>query len=363
MFDDQLSGSSAGGQPPPNLPIGEPADMLANAPAPASVTPPVSSALGAGVLRPKIDREPDDPYAGVDPSAGSPGAVTIAPPATPAGPVPPSAPTVRDFAIPGNQPAGGAPAAPISYEVKGPGVSRGIMTLIIIVVVLAIVGGGGWWVYSAFVKNTAPVVQQPVLDQLGGFNDIDETPVVVPGDSQQPTDSIVEDTDNNILFGQPVDSDGDALDDVREQDLGTDPGNWDSDGDGLSDGDEVIIWKTDPLNPDHDGDGYTDGDEVKAGYNPAGPGRFIVPPADDETRSQNEVIQNFAQALNNELRLTVGDIGVCTPEQYDTAAAAVLANLVALEAEGTYTISAATWRDPEIAGQVRTALQTAGCLE
>jgi predicted CXXCH cytochrome family protein len=36
----------------------------------------------------------------------------------------------------------------------------------------------------------------------------------------------------------------------------------DSDGDGLSDDDEVGIYLTDPFNPDTDGDGLTDGDEV-----------------------------------------------------------------------------------------------------
>ncbi|MHA2092899.1 MAG: hypothetical protein ACW98K_18800 [Candidatus Kariarchaeaceae archaeon] len=44
-------------------------------------------------------------------------------------------------------------------------------------------------------------------------------------------------------------------------DYGTDPNNPDTDGDGLSDGDEVNIHGTDPLNPDTDGDGLSDGDE------------------------------------------------------------------------------------------------------
>ncbi len=42
----------------------------------------------------------------------------------------------------------------------------------------------------------------------------------------------------------------------------------DSDGDGLSDYDEINIYGTDPLNPDTDGDGYNDGEEVSAGYDP-----------------------------------------------------------------------------------------------
>jgi hypothetical protein len=43
---------------------------------------------------------------------------------------------------------------------------------------------------------------------------------------------------------------------------GTDPNNADSDGDGLTDGDEVLVYGTHPLNPDTDNDGLTDGDEV-----------------------------------------------------------------------------------------------------
>jgi|GEM_PF-6541123 len=47
----------------------------------------------------------------------------------------------------------------------------------------------------------------------------------------------------------------------------------DSDGDGLSDADE-IKYKTDPNNPDTDGDGYKDGEEVHNGYNPLGAGKL-----------------------------------------------------------------------------------------
>jgi len=42
----------------------------------------------------------------------------------------------------------------------------------------------------------------------------------------------------------------------------------DSDGDGLSDEEEINIYHTDPHNGDTDGDGYTDGEEIKNNYNP-----------------------------------------------------------------------------------------------
>lgn len=58
------------------------------------------------------------------------------------------------------------------------------------------------------------------------------------------------------------DHDGDGLTLREEEELGTDPNNPDTDGDGLWDGDEVKVYFTDPLNPDTDGDGLSDGDEV-----------------------------------------------------------------------------------------------------
>ena len=80
---------------------------------------------------------------------------------------------------------------------------------------------------------------------------------------------------DKLLFGQQVDSDNDGLPDTQEAQLGTDPHNPDTDGDGLTDGDEVLIWKTDPLNSDTDGDGYPDGREVRNGYSPLGPGKLF----------------------------------------------------------------------------------------
>ncbi len=59
-----------------------------------------------------------------------------------------------------------------------------------------------------------------------------------------------------------LDADNDGLKNKEEKELGTDPHNPDTDGDGLSDGDEVLKYHTDPLKKDSDGDGLTDGEEV-----------------------------------------------------------------------------------------------------
>ncbi len=58
------------------------------------------------------------------------------------------------------------------------------------------------------------------------------------------------------------DEDGDGLSDTAEEALQTDPSNADTDGDALSDGDEVNEYGTNPLCRDTDGDGLDDGYEV-----------------------------------------------------------------------------------------------------
>jgi outer membrane protein OmpA-like peptidoglycan-associated protein len=58
------------------------------------------------------------------------------------------------------------------------------------------------------------------------------------------------------------DDDMDGLTTREEKELGTDPMNPDTDGDGLKDGDEVNKYMTNPLNKDTDGEGLNDGDEI-----------------------------------------------------------------------------------------------------
>jgi len=68
------------------------------------------------------------------------------------------------------------------------------------------------------------------------------------------------------------DTDGDGLSDGDEVNTyGTDPNNSDMDGDDLSDGDEVNTYGTDPNDSDTDGDGFNDGEEVRKGYDPKDP--------------------------------------------------------------------------------------------
>jgi outer membrane protein OmpA-like peptidoglycan-associated protein len=59
-----------------------------------------------------------------------------------------------------------------------------------------------------------------------------------------------------------ADYDKDGLTNGREKEIGTDPYNPDTDGDGLKDGEEVHSYFTNPLKPDTDDDGLNDYDEI-----------------------------------------------------------------------------------------------------
>jgi Tol biopolymer transport system component len=120
------------------------------------------------------------------------------------------------------------------------------------------------------------------------------------------------------LSGQD-DSDGDGLTNSEEILLGTDPFLADTDGDGLTDGEEVRTYMTDPLNPDTDGDGLLDGEEVQ---------RYMTDPLNPDTDGDGlldgEEVQRYmtdplnpdtdGDGLNDGLEVTFGT----DPLQQDT---------------------------------------------
>ncbi len=63
----------------------------------------------------------------------------------------------------------------------------------------------------------------------------------------------------------------------------------DSDNDGLSDDDENDLYGTDPNNPDSDGDSVSDGEEVEAGTDPNNPGDFPTGATFEEAMEFGEV--------------------------------------------------------------------------
>ncbi|MGE7093322.1 VWA domain-containing protein [Lysinibacillus sp. NPDC048646] len=84
------------------------------------------------------------------------------------------------------------------------------------------------------------------------------------------TNPTLKDTDGNGVSDGDEDLDEDGLTNLQELELGTDPKNADSDSDGWNDGLELERG-TDPLNDDTDGDKVVDGLEEELGFNPLNP--------------------------------------------------------------------------------------------
>lgn len=305
MFDDHIT--QGGGTVPQNLPIGEPEDIFSPVdpedsvvqskkekfiePARNVVASPVSSiktALSAGVLKPKGEEiavpASDMSEQVLRPSIMSENQEYID---INSGRAVPSRKSSQTHTL--------STDVPEMYEVKAPKISKAIITGIIAIVVVLVLGGGGLFIYNQFILNSGNRIIAPI--DYDSQNDTDifgaDADGVEKVDSTILTEEVIDDSiengfenttgslfekESDIFLSEPVDTDGDGLDDEREANLNTDPAHWDTDGDGLSDGDEVIIWKTDPLNPDSDADGFEDGAEIKNGYSPTGPGKIFELP-------------------------------------------------------------------------------------
>lgn len=114
---------------------------------------------------------------------------------------------------------------------------------------------------------------------------------------------------------EKVDTDKDGLFDDEEEKLGTDINVQDSDGDGLTDFDEVNktkIWKSDPLSRDTDGDGYEDKTEVSAGYDPNGPGQLdsdsdgLFDPEEKRIGTDPQLFDTDGDGLNDKEEIDAG---------------------------------------------------------
>lgn len=104
-------------------------------------------------------------------------------------------------------------------------------------------------------------------DSDGDPDVTDPFPILADSDG----DGLTDIDEINIYHTDPYDpdTDNDGLTDGEEVQLGTDPLNPDTDGDGLTDGDEVLLYGTDPKDVDGDGDGLSDYEEVVVhGTNP-----------------------------------------------------------------------------------------------
>jgi hypothetical protein len=112
------------------------------------------------------------------------------------------------------------------------------------------------------------------------------------------------------------DTDKDGLSDWDEISVyKTDPDRADSDGDGLRDGDEVKVHRTDPTRADTDGDGVSDGTEVSKGSNPLD--SRSVPDLDEAVFAVNA---GGAQYIGTDGMVYEADAGFSGGKTYTTTA-------------------------------------------
>lgn len=248
-----------------------------NSSAPAS-EPTNSPDINPTPAEPPKSSEPvvQDIFANVEPT-------TSATEATPIAPI-----NSQPFGQPTNVPAD---AKTSQSDIKSGNKAKLVLISLVILIILA----GGVLVYLQYFKKapaeviipesivsldeTLPPVETEIVEseiltesEIGdNFETIEDNNFVIDGEFLDDANDPV-----SLQMAIDLDSDGDGLTDADEINIyGTNPLNPDTDGDGLTDGDEINIYGTDPLNPDTDGDSYSDGDEVRSGYNPSGTGPLV----------------------------------------------------------------------------------------
>ncbi len=154
------------------------------------------------------------------------------------------------------------------------GVIAGLLFCILFLIPLSGIPTAGGATQTAAVNQTQTASAGP--------GDLDGDGLTNEREAALGTDPLNPDTDGDRLSDRDevethqtnplvVDTDDDRLQDGDEvQTHLTDPRNRDMDGDGRIDGDE-IAGGTDPRNPDSDGDGLRDGDEIRLNTDPRNP--------------------------------------------------------------------------------------------
>jgi hypothetical protein len=149
------------------------------------------------------------------------------------------------------------------------------------------VGGGAGQVLAAGGSATVPgvgllanqgtepaiVVVAVIGDPLAPEPDTSTATTGVPTTAQTSTSAPSTTTTpaTTVAIDPTLDTDGDGLTDVEELDVyGTNPNNYDTDADTVSDYLEAKDGYSDPFDPDTDGDGYDDSEQF-GGYDPRDP--------------------------------------------------------------------------------------------
>lgn len=222
--------------------------------------PPAPSTPSVAPITRQAVPEPEDMFAGAEPAT------------------PQSAPVqanVPSRIAPHLEEARQAPTIPAEYlrdEKHFPW--KGIVIAVGVVVILGGVGYAAYLYRDLFFSGSTVTPSENVLPIGEG-----DAPLLPESDPVPPAGTPAPEEPPAPTQPDPfADDDGDGLTNEQEFQRGTDPTRYDTDGDGLFDGEEVNTYTTDPLNSDTDGDGFLDAAEVLNGYNPKGAGRlFNVP--------------------------------------------------------------------------------------
>ena len=114
------------------------------------------------------------------------------------------------------------------------------------------------------------------------------------------TDPTVYDSVTEGVSDADADSDGDEITNADEIDYGTNPQLTDTDGDALSDYDEIYVYGTDPLKDDSDGDGLKDSVEIKLGLDPNNPQTFDIPDSEYQIAQPISPDNDILSSVNTE---------------------------------------------------------------
>jgi pseudolysin len=167
----------------------------------------------------------------------------------------------------------------------------------------------GYQIYTAGAGTPRGWIDTPVFDLPAGYNEIEfvydqnintnqgcrcvriDDIHIVTKDSDQdgmPDAWEIANGLNPASDDSALDFDSDGLTNLEEYILGTEPDLSDSDGDSLSDGDEVNTHATDPLAPDTDLDNMPDGWEITNGLDP-------LDPADAALDTDGDMLNNLGE--------------------------------------------------------------------
>jgi hypothetical protein len=227
-------------------------------------------------------------------------------------------------------------------------------------------GEGGTIIYGDI--TTGPgntVIGAPTVDQT--YTPLEPAPVLAPEPEYvAETTAPVEEAVVGESMAAATDLDGDNYPDAEEWALGLDPGNIDSDADGVADGDELNIYGTDPTVFDSDGDSIGDGGELfDSRTDPLVWDDFSVPaettaPVMVDASSSGPVMEtatssseSLAQGTTENVTATEGDAAGVGPGNASAAPGTVTrdgSGTTVLGPDGTYRVTEASPPNVSVSG-------------